>query len=742
MTSPTTATLPASQRHAWTHDQAPTAWDAPVRPPSGAPNMVIILFDDTGFAELGCYGSEIETPNIDRLAAQGLRFTNFHTTTLCSPTRASLLTGRNHHSVGMRNLANVDSGVPSGRGHVRPEAATIAQVLRPRGYATFAVGKWHLAPMAETGPAGPYDHWPLQKGFERFYGFMEGAADHFYPELTLDNHRIPPPSTPAAGYHLTTDLVDHAITMITDRVANDPDKPFLCYLALGATHAPHQAPAEYLARYRGRYDAGWEVIREQRYRRQLEMGIIPPGTELAPGDPSLPRWADMTDAQRRVAARLQEAYAAFLTHTDDQIGRLLGTLDELGLAEDTIVMLLSDNGAAMEGGPYGAVSRIRFFNGLPESDEFNLAHIDTIGGPDGDNHYPKGWAQAGNTPCRWYKYHTHGGGIRDPLIVRWPARITDTGSVRRQFHHVIDLTPTLLDLAGVDLPGAVDGVAQMPLHGVSLAYTFADEHAPSRHRVQHFEMFGNRAIIADGWKAVSRHVEGQHYEDEPWELYHLDTDFSEAHDLAAAEPGRLDELIRLWHVEAGRYDVLPLDERSVRLFQQPAPPTSPFSRRTFTYRAGMTHVHPKACPDIVDRSYTITVEMERGADDDGVLVAHASYWSGYHLAVIDGHLVHDYNMVRERTVTRTPQPLPVGNTIVAVRFRRTGHLRGELDLLVDGQVMATSTLTSTLRFIAMNGLDIGANLHGPVSPSFAPPFPFTGRIRSVRFDLADDQGPK
>lgn len=723
--------------HAWTHHEAVETYETPVRPRHGAPNVIVVLLDDTGFAELGCYGSEIRTPTFDRLASDGIQYTNFHTTSLCSSSRACLLTGRNHHAVGMRMLANVDSGKPSGRGRIHPSCGTLAEILRAHGYNTMAVGKWHLAPMEHTGPAGPYDHWPLGKGFERFYGFMEGATDHFYPELTHDNHRIDPPSRPEDGYHLTEDLTDRAIHYIQDQTSHAPDRPFFLYFAAGATHAPHQAPAEYLESYRGAYDIGYDEVRRQRFARQIEHGIVPPSTVLPPSNPDVPAWAQLSASEQLVAARLQEAYAGFLTHTDAQIGRLVETLDQVGRADNTIIIVLSDNGAAMEGGPVGTVSRVRFFNGLPESAEFNLAHLGTIGGPNGDNHYPRGWAQAGNTPGRWYKYHAHSGGVRDPLIVRWPTGIDARGELRTQFHHIIDIAPTVLDIAGIEAPTELRGVPQQSMHGVTMRYSFEDPDATSRRRVQYFEMFGNRAIYADGWKAVVRHHEGENYDAERWELYHLDNDASEANDLAEHQPYKLDELIRLWHVEAGRYDVLPLDDRSVELFARPPLPHSPFARSSFVYHAGASHVHNKAAPDTTDRSYRIDADLHRAEGDVGALVIYGNSWSGYGFYIDKDRLVFEYNNCGDVTRLASDRPLPAGDLTVSWDFERTGPFAGRGTLLVDGIPCGHVTLPTTLRFNSMTGLDIGRNAHAPFSQHLTPPAIFTGTIRSVRYTLME-----
>jgi arylsulfatase A-like enzyme len=473
------------------------------RAPKGAPNVVLITLDDTGFAHLGCYGSTIETPNIDRLAAEGLRFAGFHTTAVCSSSRACLLTGRNHHAVGVRAVSNMDTGFPNMRGAVTPRAATVAQVLRDNGFATMAAGKWHLCPMAEATAAGPFRNWPLQKGFDRFYGFLQGETDQFYPELSCDNRFIEPPRTPAEGYHVSEDLVDQSIGWVRDQVSLNPERPFFLYLAFGATHAPHQSPMAYRQKYRGRFDEGWDVARERWFARQKAMGIVPPETNLAPHNPGVQPWSALSDKEQRFAARLQEAFAAMLDHTDAQIGRLSAFLSELGLLDNTLFMLCSDNGASQEGGRLGVMDEMKHFNLMNEDLDAALERLDDIGGPDSHSNIPWGWAQAGNTPLKWYKQNTHGGGVRDPLIMRWPARIKDPGAIRHQFCHAIDITPTILEAVGLTAPTDVGGVAQMPMHGASLAPALADPDAPRTERTQYFEMLGHRGLWRDGWKSIT-----------------------------------------------------------------------------------------------------------------------------------------------------------------------------------------------------------------------------------------------
>lgn len=723
-----------------TYKESTPWWPAPVTPPSGNPNVLLVLLDDVGFASLGCFGSEISTPNMDRLAQNGLRYNNFHTTALCSPTRASLLTGRNHHSVGMSIISNADSGYPSKRGAVSPHAGTLAEILSAQGYRTYAVGKWHLAPADQTSAAGPYDQWPLGRGFDRFYGFLDALTDQFTPDLVYDNHRVDPPRTPEQGYTLNEDLVDHAISFLTDQITVGGAAPFFMYLAPGATHSPHQAPDDFLRRYRGRYDAGWDVIREERLKRQKELGIVPPDTQLAPRNPGVPAWSELSDEQRTLYCRLQEAYAAFLEHTDYELGRLLRFLAETGQLDNTVVVLLSDNGASQEGQSHGSLNTTFYENRQEDPLEYNLARIDDIGTGRVQNNYPLGWAMAANTPLKRYKQNTHAGGVRDPLIISWPRRIADRGAVRSQFHHVVDIAPTILEILGVDAPATLRGIEQMPLHGVSMAYTF-DTDGPTRKKSQYFEMFGHRAIWADGWKAVAYHVRDSDYDGDVWELYNLAEDFSECHDLAEAEPERLQKLVQLWWEEAEAYDVLPLDDRGFaeRRAESKGRPGAPRERSHFVFRPGQQHIPGGATPFVIDRSYRIDADIEAGRHDEGVIVACGGVCGGYSLYMQDGYVVHDYNYYGEMFRVRGAIPDDKAPHRVSYDFTKTGQLRGTGRLLIDGEVVDEVEIPETYRyFIAWEGLDIGMDRMAPASTAYAAPFPFTGSIGQVVFDLAED----
>jgi arylsulfatase A-like enzyme len=716
-------------------------WPEPKRSGDGSPNVLLILFDDTGFSHFGCYGSTIETPNIDRLAAGGLRFTNFHTTALCSPTRACLLTGRNHHTVGMRGLANFNTGFPNMRGCITPHAATIAEMLREEGYATMAAGKWHLAQMEQASTAGPFDHWPLQRGFDRFYGFLQGETDQFYPELTYDNHPVDPPYGPEQGYHLSEDLVDRSIGFIRDLKSVRPDRPFFLYLAFGATHAPHQAPRAYLEKYRGRFDAGWDVMREQWYQRQLEMGLIPEGTELAPRNPGVKPWVDLLENEKRFALRLQEAFAAFLDHTDHQIGRLTSFLSELGELDNTIVVLLSDNGASMEGGASGVMDEFKYFNLVPENVEAVQSRLDDIGGPRSHSNIPWGWAQAGNTPLKWYKTTTFGGGVRDPLIIHWPGRIKDRGGVRSQFHHVSDVVPTLLELLGVEAPAEYHGLEQIPVSGTSMAYAFDSPQEKTRKDSQYFEMFGHRGIWSDGWKAVTYHQPGKPYDDDEWELYHLDEDFSECRNLAKENPEKLRKLIDLWWVEAGRHGVLPLDDRGVVLFRADFKPGSPHANRHYTYHPPISHLPAEACPPLGSRSWLITAHVDRAdAAAEGVLVAQGTQNVGFSFYVKDERLVFDYNIFTNHFVVRSDQKVPPGSSVLGVRFIREGQ-KGTIVLMISGKECGSIEVPFVLRMISSTGMDIGRDGLSPVTDDYKAPFPFSGKLIRVEVDLPQHQSP-
>ncbi len=723
------------------------AWfDEPPHPGADAPNVVLVLLDDTGFAQFGCYGSDIETPNIDALAADGVQFTNFHVTPLCSPTRASLLTGRSQHAVGMRAVSNFRTGFPNQLGHISNHAATVAEVLRSEGYATFCVGKWHLAPMEQCSAAGPFDQWPLARGFDRFYGFLEGETDQFHPELVCDNHPIEPSAGPEDGYHVSEDLVDQLMRMISDSKGVRPDRPFFAYVPFGATHAPHQAPESYVQKYRGRYDEGWDVVRRRWYERQLELGVIPEGTQLAPRNPGVDAWDELPRNQQRVAARLQEAFAAFLDHTDDQIGRLVGGLRAMGELDNTIFVVLSDNGASQEGGPFGVMHEMKFFNGIFDDGDQMIDQLDDIGGPHSHTNYPWGWAQCGNSPFKWYKQNTHEGGVHVPLIVHAPALIdaAGAGTLRDQFVNVSDIVPTLYDLVGITPPEIYNGVEQLPVTGQSFASVLVDIDAPTANTLQYFEMGGSRALVheVDGvaWKAVCKHIKGADYDTEPWELYRLDDDWSECNDLAAAEPGRLAELIELWWQEAERHGVLPLDDRMFELFGARFRPNSPHPEdMRYVYRPPMSPMPGQASAAIGGRSFDLTARVTRAAGDEGVIFATGTENSGVSVFVQNDRLVVDYNAFDRHTIVESDVELPVGDATLVVKLRRRAGTSGEMSITVDGTTAGHAQLDRFMRMMSSVGPSVAYDHGSAVSTRYTAPFPFEGTLHEVEIQLLSRQ---
>jgi arylsulfatase len=724
-------------------------WPSAPKPPASAPNILVVLFDDVGFSDFGCYGSPIKTPTIDRLAAQGLRYSSFHTTAMCSTTRAALLTGRNHHSVGVGCLANFDSGYPGYRGKIAREAGTLAEMLKPHAYRNYMVGKWHVTPLTESGATGPFDGWPLGRGFDRFYGFLDAETDQFAPELVSDNTHIDPPGTYADGYHLTADLVDQAIRFIGDHVADRPDLPWLTWLALGACHAPHQAPADIIAGYDDIFARGWDVEREQRLARQKALGIVPQQTKMPARNDGVKAWDAHSPDEKRVFTRLQSAFAGMLDHADRHLSRLIGFLESAGIRDDTLILVLSDNGASQEGGPLGFVNAMGPFNFRPEPIAEKLRRIDEIGGPDTHANFPLGWAMASNTPLRRYKQNTHGGGIRDPLVISWPRRIAARGELRHQFVHACDLAPTLLDLVGVTAPTEISGVTQMAMEGESFVRSISDALAPSKASPQYFEMFGHRGLWHRGWKAVAYHPPGTPFDNDKWELFDLDRDFSEVDDLAAAEPERLAELIKLWWSEAERHQVLPLDDRFGQRFAENAARFQG-ARKHFVFHAGMGHVPTDVAPDVRSRSYTIEADVEIGASGaEGVLIAHGDATSGYSLYVKDGFLVHDLNIGGGHEIVCSDRKVPTGAHRLGVNVERLvrhappakGARTGvsAYTLLIDGE--PAGSLMSQLGFhtlISWSGLDIGRDRGSPVS-HYAAPFAFTGRLKRVTVTMHDDQ---
>ena len=712
--------------------------DAP-QAPKGAPNILVVLFDDVGFSDFGCYGSPIRTPTIDRLAAEGLRYAGFHTTAMCSTTRAALLTGRNHHSVGVGCLANFDSGYPGYRGKIAREAGILPELLRPHGYRNYMLGKWHVTPLTETGPSGPFDGWPLGRGFDRFYGFMDAETDQYSPELVRDNTPVAAPGTVETGYHLTADLVDQAIRYIADHTADAPDKPWLTWLALGACHAPHQAPDDLIKSYDAVFEHGWDVEREQRLARQKAMGLVPADTALPDRNDGVRAWDSYPEDERRLFTRLQSAFAAMLDHADQHLARLVDFLERAGLRDDTLILVMSDNGASQEGGPQGFVNAMGPFNFRGEPMEEKIARIDDIGGPDTHSNFPQGWAMASNTPLRRYKQNTHGGGIRDPLVISWPGRVAARGEVRTRFAHACDVVPTLLELIGIEtLPDTIAGVPQAPLEGESFAASLADPHAPPRALSQYFEMFGHRGLWRDGWKAVAFHPPGTPFDNDRWELYHLDRDFAETDDFAEREPERLKALIDEWWRVAKANKVLPLDDRFGPRFVENSARFHG-ARRKFVLHAGMGHLPTDVAPDVRARSYRIEADVSLTPGAEGVLIAHGDATSGYSLYLRDGRLHHTLNIGGQKTTVTSDRPVPAEATRLGVTSRRSPEGPRTFTLTIDGEPAgAVTATTGFVTLISWSGLDIGLDRGSPVA-GYAAPFAFTGTLRKVTVTMDADQ---
>jgi arylsulfatase A-like enzyme len=707
-----------------TYDDSKPWWPPLATPPAGAPNVVVVLLDDVGYAQFGAYGSDIATPTFDRLAAQGRRYANFHTTALCSPTRACLLTGRNHHSNGMARVVELAAGFPGYNATIPKENGFLSEILRGEGYATLAVGKWHLTPGTEMAAGSPRDKWPLGRGFDRYYGFMGGETDQYHPELVHDNHAIDPPRTPEEGYHLTEDLADHAIRYLADLRGVSPSKPFLLWFAPGACHAPHQAPPEYIERYRGHFDQGWDQWRDAVFGRQLASGLIPEGTKLSERPSWVPAWDTLSADERQLAARLMEVFAGFLTHTDAQVARVLEFIADLGETENTIVIVMSDNGASAEGGAKGSFNEQYFFNFIPESLEENLKRMDDLGTPRANNHYPWGWAWAGNTPLKRFKRDTHEGGVADPLIFSWPARLGGEGSTRHQYIHAIDVLPTLLDLIGIDPPATIAGVSQSPIEGVSFAASLADPSAPPAHLTQYYEMLGSRALYHDGWKAVVFHTppfvayDGSDttkpFDEDVWELYHVAEDFSEVNDLAASHPEKLEELKQLWWEEAEKYQVLPLNNQPGRF----GDPRYRRDRQEFLGQVGP--IPESLAPNIKNRAFAIAADLtpSRSGWPTGVIAAHGSHAGGYALFIADDRLHFTYNFVAtEVTMITAEVSLPKEPVTVRIVFTRTGA-GGDVELFYgdvpvgQGQIPRTTPLT-----YGTAGFAVGFQPAGPIHPS-------------------------
>ncbi len=745
----------------------------PPKAPAGAPSVVYIVLDDVGFSAMSCYGGPIATPNIDRIADDGVRYTQWHTTALCSPTRSCLLTGRNHTRNSMACITEAASGFPNASGTIPPENGMLPEILGERGWNTFMVGKWHLCPTVEMNLASTRRNWPTGRGFERWYGFLGAETSQWYPELTYDNHPVEQPKTPEQGYHFGEDITDKAIEFIMDAKAVAPEKPFFLYYAPGACHAPHHAPKEWIDRHRGQFDRGYEAMREETLARQKQLGIVPASTELPPLNPlgtpetrSGPTgqpfpaldvtraWDTLSDDEKLLFARMAEVYAGFLSHADYQIGRLLDYLEETGQRENTLVIVVSDNGASGEGGPDGSVNEMKFMNGIPDDITANLAMLDQLGGPETYNHYPNGWAMAFNTPFKMWKRYEFNGGTSDPCVLSWPAGIQSRGEIREQYHHAIDLVPTVLDVLGVEPPAAIKGFTQSRIDGVSMRYSFDERTARGARRTQFFSMLGSRGIWHDGWKAVTTHptLSGwSNFNEDEWELYHTDVDRSELHNLAPENPDKVREMVNLWYAEAGANEGFPLDDRSaLEIFIAERPQlTAPRSR--YVYFPNHAEVPEAQAVLVRGRSFTIgaIVDLpEPGAE--GVLFAQGSRFGGHALYLKDNRLryVNSFVGMFEQLIMAS-EDVPSGtDLILSASFEKDGEdppgvATGILSLYYGPKKVGEGRIKTQPGgyMIAGEGLAVGRDVGDPVTQDYpgTRPYRFTGgTISRVVVDVSGD----
>jgi arylsulfatase len=729
----------------------------PLRPPKGAPNVLIVLLDDVGFGASSAFGGPCDTPNFERLAAGGLRYSRFHTTALCSPTRQALLTGRNHHTVGMGSITEMATAAP-GYSSIRPNTcAPLAETLRLNGYATSQFGKCHEVPVWETSPAGPFHQWPTGSGFEYFYGFIGGETNQWYPALYEGTTPIEPPKRPEQGYHLTEDLSDKAIKWVRQQKSLMPDKPFFMYFAPGATHAPHHAPKDWIDRYKGKFDQGWDEVREQTFARQKQLGVIPADAKLTARHDAIPAWDSIADELKPILARQMEVYAGFLSHTDHHVGRLLDSLRDLQILDDTLVcVIIGDNGASAEGSLQGAFNEMVTLTGFGhlETAEFLTQNLDKFGGTQAYNHYAVGWAHAMDTPYQWTKQvASHWGGTRNGTIVHWPRRITAKGEIRDQFCHVVDVAPTVLEAAGVPEPTEVNGVDQRPYEGVSMLYTFADAEAPERHETQYFEMFGNRGIYHKGWTAVARHrtpwdtiSKAPPFDLDQWELYDTSKDWTQAEDLARVYPDKLRELQRLWLIEATKYNVLPLDDRAVERTNPDLAgrPQLVRGRRQLLF-GGMGRLSESSVLNVKNKSHAVSAEIvvPDSGDADGVIVAQGGITGGWSLYAKQGKPKYCYNYygLNHYYVEGTTK-LPPGQHQLRMELDYDGGGLGKggtVTLYVDGNAVGSGRIEQTEAFLfsADETLDIGLEAGAPVTDDYETRR-FNGDVKWVEIDLADD----
>lgn len=753
-----------------TVDESSPAWPAPNRTKEGTPNVLFIVLDDVGFGQLESYGGLVKSPNIDKLAENGLRYTDVHTTAVCSATRSCIITGRNHHANATAAISEASTGYPGYNGEMPFENGTLSEILLEEGFNTLAIGKWHLVPPQESSAAGPYHHWPLGRGFERYYGFLMGETNQWYPDITYDNHSRRPEKTPEEGYHLTIDLVDHALKFIQDADMNAPDKPFFQYFCPGAGHAPHHIWKEWADKYKGVYDMGWDKLRDVTFFNQKKLGIFPDDAELSPRDPDVPEWESLSDDEKKLYTRQMEVFAGFMEHCDSEIGRLIDGLEAMGKLDNTLIMLISDNGASSEGGANGAFNEMSSFNFYLETVDDILPKIDKLGGPESYPHYSWSWSWAGNTPFRRWKKEVYKGGATDMFIVHWPAGIKAKGELRMQYAHAIDMVPTVLDVLGIEMPETIKGVTQNPMHGVSFAHTFDDAKAPSEHTTQYFEMIGCRAIYHDGWRADcgwpgSSYKVGKdrgyevggfisadtlsELDAKYWELYHVAEDPAECNDLAQEHPEKLQEMIGRWYAEAGKYEVFPIDGSMFIRLSTPRPQLTE-DRTTYKFYQNASEMPSGTSPMVYNRPYAITTEVEipKGGAE-GVLLAQGGLTGGYALIVnTDGKLeyIHNYLGVQEYSVVSDAK-VPEGKVKLRFEFEPTGKMDkskgtgapGTGKLFFNDKPAGSGQIAKTVpNFFGEEGASCGYDFGESVSITYEAPFTFTGKINSLQVDLSGE----
>jgi arylsulfatase len=730
--------------------KAPPRFD--VKAPKGAPNVVVVLIDDIGFGHSSAFGGPCQMPNCEKLANNGLRFNRFHTTALCSPTRMALLNGRNHHVCNAGAIMELATAFPGNTG-VRPESVTpLAEILRQNGYSTAAFGKYHETPPWEASVSGPFDRWPTRSGFDKFYGFIGGETNQWAPAIYDGVARVETPHDP--NYHFTTDMTNNAIAWARFQQSLTPDKPYFMYFAPGATHAPHHVPKEWIAKYKGKFDQGWDKLREETLERQIKLGVVPPGTRLTPRPKEIAAWDSLSADQKRLFARQMETFAGFAEHTDHEVGRLIQAIEEMGELDNTLFFyIVGDNGSSAEGGPDGTYNEMLALNGIISDLASQLPHLEEWGGPTTYPHFSIGWALAGNTPFQWTKQvASHFGGTRNPMVIHWPERIKAKGEVRSQFHHVIDVAPTVLEAAGIPEPTSVNGIKQRAMDGVSMLYACDDAKAKDRRTTQYFEMFGNRGIYHDGWVACTRHSipwlmvpKLPEFSEDRWELYHVAEDFSQVNDLAAKMPDKLKELQEVFTKEAIKNHVYPLDDRRSERFNAAIAgrPDLIGDRKSLTLYEGMTGIAENAFINVKGRRHTITAEIELARDGaSGVIICQAGRFGGWSLYMKDGRLHEVYNFGGlQRTTVSSPSALPLGKHKIVYEFIPDEAKPGAgatSQLTVNGEKVGEKHIPRTMPYAYSGdeGVDVGVDNETPVTDDYkARDNKFTGRIKKVIVEL-------